>query len=400
MNGGPDTTIKTLHTKVVESALALGEALSGSAVRRMSIHDATGHVAWNNGDPLARDEQEFVLDALDAFALDPARLTLERDSVAANGLVAFAARDPRGALHGAVLLDVQLATLGGRRGERLMPTRGDRLLRQLALRLASGVPRGSAQPVTTFDGQTLTLYVQQLLKLGAAGRSRRYEVLLRSRNSASGELELPRGLLAEAEGPDSGGKLDRAVLTELCRWLVINRAQFDVEPAAFSINMSTGALLDETFPAFVSQTLREASLNPRLLGFEIRENQCRAHPSAAEAFVARCEAIGCHVVLDDFTFNSEVLGLLRARAVRMLKICPTLTLEGLRDKVSQAQVAAISHGSRVLGIHSAAKRIESPQARQWLAAVGIEFAQGYLFESPVPLSELSSSRLAVPKARR
>jgi EAL domain-containing protein (putative c-di-GMP-specific phosphodiesterase class I) len=68
--------------------------------------------------------------------------------------------------------------------------------------------------------------------------------------------------------------------------------------------------------------------------------------------------------------------------------------------VSQAQVAAISHGSRVLGIHSAAKRIESPQARQWLAAVGIEFAQGYLFESPVPLSELSSSRLAVPKARR
>jgi EAL domain-containing protein (putative c-di-GMP-specific phosphodiesterase class I) len=116
--------------------------------------------------------------------------------------------------------------------------------------------------------------------------------------------------------------------------------------------------------------------------------------------VARCEVIGCHVVLDDFTFNSEVLGLRRARAVRMLKICPTLTLEGLRDKVSQAQVAAISHGSRVLGIHSAAKRIESPQARQWLAAVGIEFAQGYLFESPVPLSELSSSRLAVPKARR
>ena len=88
------------------------------------------------------------------------------------------------------------------------------------------------------------------------------------------------------------------------------------------------------------------------------------------------------------------------RAVRMLKICPTLTLEGLRDKVSQAQVAAISQGSRVLGIHSAAKRIESPQARQWLAAVGIEFAQGYLFDSPVPLSELGATRLAVPQNRR
>lgn len=400
MKNGPDTTIKTLPTKLAESALGLGEALSGSVVHRMSIHDATGHEAWSNGEPLQIEDHDFVLDALDAFALDPARLTLERGGDGATGLVAFAARDPRGALHGALLLNVELATLGGRAGERLMPVRGERLLRQLALRLASGVPRTVAQPVTTFDGQTLTLYVQQLLRLGAAGRSRRYEVLLRSRNAASGELELPRGLLAEAEGPDSGGKLDRAVLTELCRWLVMNRAQFDVEPAAFSINLSTGALLDESFPAFVSQTLREASLNPRLLGFEVRENQCRAHPASAEAFVARCEAIGCHVVLDDFTFNSEVLGLLRARAVRMLKICPTLTLEGLRDKVSQAQVAAISHGSRVLGIHSAAKRIESPQARQWLAAVGIEFAQGYLFESPLPLSELSASRLASPKVRR
>jgi EAL domain-containing protein (putative c-di-GMP-specific phosphodiesterase class I) len=83
----------------------------------------------------------------------------------------------------------------------------------------------------------------------------------------------------------------------------------------------------------------------------------------------------------------------------MLKICPSLTLDGLNDRVSQAQVAAISHGSRVLGIQSAAKRIETPQARQWLAAAGIEFAQGYLFESPLPLAELAGARLAGPQAR-
>jgi EAL domain-containing protein (putative c-di-GMP-specific phosphodiesterase class I) len=116
-----------------------------------------------------------------------------------------------------------------------------------------------------------------------------------------------------------------------------------------------------------------------------------------QAFITRCEEIGCQVVLDDFTFHPDVLGLLRMRAVRMLKIDPMLTLEGLNDKISQAQVAAISQGSRVLGIHSAAKRIESPQARQWLTAAGIEFAQGYLFESPLPLADLSASRLAGPQ---
>src|SRR5690606_32691567 len=122
--------------------------------------------------------------------------------------------------------------------------------------------------------------------------------------------------------------------------------------------------------------------------------------ATVQRFLEECERIGCHVVLDDFTFHSDVLELLRAPAVRMLKICPSLTLDGLGDKVSQAQVAAISHGSRVLGIHSAAKRIESAQVRQWLAAAGVEFAQGYLFESPVPLAELGATRLAEPARRR
>jgi EAL domain-containing protein (putative c-di-GMP-specific phosphodiesterase class I) len=400
MSGGSDVTIKTMRTKIAESAFGLGEALSGCNVRRMSIHDATGHTVWNSGIALSHEEQEFVLDALDCFALEPARLTLERENAGPTGLVAFAARDPRGALHGTLLLDVELATLSGRPGERQMPIRGERLIRQLALRLGSSKPQISMPPGAGFGDGQLSLYVQQLQKLGAAGRTRRYEVLLRSNATSSGLPELPGGLIVAAEQPSSGGQLDRSVLVELCRWMIEHRAQYEVEPAAFSINLSTGGLLDDSFPSFVSRTLREARLNPRLIGFEIRENQCRAYPAAVQAFVARCEAIGCHVVLDDFTFHSDVLGLLRARAVRMLKICPTLTLEGLRDKVSQAQVAAISQGSRVLGIHSAAKRIESPQARQWLAAVGIEFAQGYLFDSPVPLSELGATRLAVPQNRR
>lgn len=401
MTGEPETTIKTLRTKVTESALALGEALSGCNVLRLSIHDATGATAWNSGAPLTSAEHDFLLDALDCFALEPARTALERAGPGGQGLVAFAARDPRGALHGALLLEAELVTINGRAGERQLPASAERLLRQLALRLA-----GSARPKIqnlgspAFAAEGLTLYVQQLLGLGATGRTRRFEVLLRTHDTPSGAPELPQDRIAAAEDPASGGQLDRAVLDELCRWMIHNRAQFEVEPAAFSINLSTGALLDESFPADVSRMLRETHLNPRLLGFEVRESQCRAYPAAVQRFFERCEEIGCHVVLDDFTFHSDVLELLRARAVRMVKICPSLTLDGLGDKISQAQVAAISHGSRVLGIRSAAKRIESAQVRQWLAAAGVEFAQGYLFESPVPLAELGAARMATPQLRR
>mgnify|MGYP000715175701 CR=1 FL=1 len=67
---------------------------------------------------------------------------------------------------------------------------------------------------------------------------------------------------------------------------------------------------------------------------------------------------------------------------------------------AQAQVAAISHGSRVLGMHCVAKRIDSPMARQWLSAVGVDFAQGFLLEGPLPITQLASLRLTEPVRRR
>src|SRR5690606_8507877 len=116
MNGTSDTTIRTLRTKVAESALALSEMLAACNVLRMSIHDATGATVWNSGDALSSAEHEFLLDALDSFSLEIARTTLERSCQDGLGMVAYAARDPRGALHGAVLLHAELVTLNGRSG--------------------------------------------------------------------------------------------------------------------------------------------------------------------------------------------------------------------------------------------------------------------------------------------
>jgi EAL domain-containing protein (putative c-di-GMP-specific phosphodiesterase class I) len=398
MHADEATTVKTLPTKVEEVALQIGAVLSGSDIFRTSIHDATGYQTWTSGGPLEEAEHSFVLDALDCFALEPARNCYERSSGPGRGLVGFAARDPRGALHGLLLLDLNLVTLGGHPGERTISQHLARLLKQLALRLA-GDQQAALAPVAELEGLSVTLYVQQLLKLRSTGRTRRYEVLLRTDGSDSPSREAPRDLLARAEQPGSGGKVDRVVLAELLQWLTSNRKQLDVDPAVFSMNLSTGALLDETFASFVERSLRQARINPRQLGFEIRETQCRLHAAEVQRFIQVCEKIGCYVVIDDFTFHSDVLPLLRQRAVRMLKIDAQLTVQALNDKVSQAQVAAISHASRVLGMHCVAKRIESPMARQWLAAIGVDFAQGYLMEGPLPITELASLRLTEPVAR-
>jgi EAL domain-containing protein (putative c-di-GMP-specific phosphodiesterase class I) len=398
MRPAEDTTIKSRQTKLEELALEIGNALSGCGIYRMSIHDATGRARWNSMGTADEAEAAFVLDALDCMALEPSRLSFERESGEGRGLVAFAARDPRGALQGTLVVDANLRSLGGRTDERLAVPHFARLLHRLALRLVGPQPRGSV-PAAELEGLQVTLYVQQLLKLRSTGRTRRYEVLLRADTAESAPQEAPRDLIDRAEDPASGGALDRVVLGELCQWLSANRKQLEVDPAAFTVNLSTGALLSDSFHDFAEKALRAAHINPRLLGFEIREQQARQHFDAVLRFVKFCERMGCHVAIDDFTFHSDVLPLLRQRAVRMLKIDASLTVAALKDKVAQAQVAAISHGARVLGMHCVAKRIESPVARQWLSAIGVDFAQGFLLEGPLPITELASLRLTEPVKR-
>jgi EAL domain-containing protein (putative c-di-GMP-specific phosphodiesterase class I) len=398
MRPAEDTTIKSRLTKIEELALEIGTALSGCGIYRMSIHDATGRAMWNSIGTVDEAESAFVLDALDCMALEPSRLSFERESAEGRGLVAFAARDPRGALQGTLVVDAHLRSLGGRTDERLAVPHFARLLHRLALRLVGPLPRGSV-PAAELEGLQVTLYVQQLLKLRSTGRTRRYEVLLRADTAESAPQEAPRDLIDRAEDPASGGALDRVVLGELCQWLSANRKQLEVDPAAFTVNLSTGALLSDSFHEFAEKALRAAHINPRLLGFEIREQQARQHFDAVLRFVKFCERMGCHIAIDDFTFHSDVLPLLRQRPVRMLKIDASLTVAALKDKVAQAQVAAISHGARVLGMHCVAKRIESPVARQWLSAIGVDFAQGFLLEGPLPITELASLRLTEPVKR-
>lgn len=399
MRSDDSTTIKSLPTKIEEMALEIAAELAATDVFRTSIHDATGELVWCSAESISHDDRSFVLDALDCFALEPSRPSFELSGSSERGLVAYAARDPRGALRGTLLLDVDRRTLAGRTGQRLTPAQLTRLLQQLALQLAGQQPKGMAAPVQ-LQGTPVTLYVQQLLSLRKSGRTRRYEVLLRADSVDSAPSEAPRDMLARAEDPSSGGELDRVVIRELFGWLAANRAQLEVDPAWFSVNLSTGALLDETFPAFVEQALREIRINPRQIGFEIREAQCRNHPEAVARFVAACDLAGCQVIIDDFTFHSEVLELLRQRPVRMLKIDASLTVKSLQDKIAQAQISAITHAARMLGMQSVAKRIESPMVRQWLTAIGVDFAQGYLLEGPLPITELASLRLTEPVARR
>jgi EAL domain-containing protein (putative c-di-GMP-specific phosphodiesterase class I) len=216
--------------------------------------------------------------------------------------------------------------------------------------------------------------VQPFSKLRPGGRLRRYEVL-------------PR--IPHRDANRAPAAMDGLALQRLLSWLGSNRSAWNLEPTSFSLNLSISTLEDERFPQQVAASLKANGIAPDNLGFEIAEPLCTQRRAQVERFISLCDKLGCFVVIDDFSFDSSVLPLLRSKALRLVKIDPKLTSAALRDKLSQAMVVAIVQAVKVLGIHCAAKRVESQASLQWLTAIGCDLAQGPALSQVLPIESLN-----------
>jgi EAL domain-containing protein (putative c-di-GMP-specific phosphodiesterase class I) len=224
------------------------------------------------------------------------------------------------------------------------------------------------------DGVNLILEVQPFSKLRSGGRTRRYEVLAR----ASQPNRTPGGF-------------DKIALQQLLAWMSAHRSAWSLEPTSFTLNLSIATLEDERFPQFVASNLKTHGIAPDNIGFEIAEPLCLQRRAQVERFITLCDKLGCFVVIDDFSLDSSIVSLLRSKALRLVKIDPKLTSVALKDKLAQAMVVAIAQAVKVLGIHCAAKRVESQPQLQWLNAIGCDFAQGSALAQVQPLETLGST---------
>jgi EAL domain-containing protein (putative c-di-GMP-specific phosphodiesterase class I) len=225
-------------------------------------------------------------------------------------------------------------------------------------------------PFESRTGKTSTLRLRELVRLRTGGRTRRYQVVP----------------VAEHQRGDA-----LATLNQLLAWLQQNSGVLRGDPLSFTIAVSAQALGDAGLPEALGRALAAADLDPGTIGFELRESACVSQRQMAEQFLAQCERSRCFAVIDDFTFDTTMLELLRSNAVRLLKVDARLVASALKDKLAQARVIAIAQAAKVLGMHCAAKYVDSPAGRRWISAVGFDFCQSSTTEPVARLAELLSS---------
>ncbi|NQD36105.1 EAL domain-containing protein [Permianibacter sp. IMCC34836] len=183
--------------------------------------------------------------------------------------------------------------------------------------------------------------------------------------------------------------LGRWILREACLASLrldreANSADVHGKDAFISVNVSTGQFHDPEFIPMLAATLQETGLNPHRLKLEITESVL-TNAEAAKKWIDDCKALGVRIALDDFGTGYSSLSYLHEFNIDTLKIDQSFVRRMLQDERSAHIVATIITLGKLLGMEIITEGVETEDHLQRLAALGCDYAQGYLIARPASI---------------
>lgn len=154
-----------------------------------------------------------------------------------------------------------------------------------------------------------------------------------------------------------------------------------------AVNVSVRDLGDPLFAVEVLGRLASARSKPEALVLEITESAVAEPDEYVLARVEQLAAAGLVIALDDFGAGRSTISRLATMPIRELKFDRSLTVKPAENSELFRIVAALGADR---GIRVVAEGIETEAQLSVLRALGIRWAQGFLFARPMPLEALGS----------
>ncbi|MFC3531313.1 EAL domain-containing protein [Vogesella facilis] len=231
------------------------------------------------------------------------------------------------------------------------------------------------------------LYAQQIAPLGDTLEAGAHIELLLRLHDEFGRLVPPISFIPAAERYGLMPLIDRWVVQNA--FTILAARQRCGKPEAITtcaINLSGTTIGDDAFLDFLRDQFRLHAVVPHTICFEITETSAIANLSDAIHFITELQKIGCRFSLDDFGSGMSSFSYLKHLPVDYLKIDGSFVKDMLDDPIDHAMVSAINHIGHVMGKRTIAEFVETPQIMQAVAALGIDYAQGYAIMRPQPFT--------------
>ncbi len=231
------------------------------------------------------------------------------------------------------------------------------------------------------------LDAQPILPLrGNYGRPR-FEVLIRMLGDR-GEIIPPGKFLSAAERYQLMPTVDRWVVHRACELLGEHSASVGEEIARFAINLSGQSLQDESFLEYVIGEIKNSSLPPGVLCFELTETATIGNLAKAQNFMRSLQDLGCQFALDDFGTGVSSLAYLKDLSVNYLKIDGSFVRDAVVNARSESMIKAIAQLAKVMCMETIAEYVETDVLRARMADLGVDYGQGFAMGKAQPLPEL------------
>ena len=231
------------------------------------------------------------------------------------------------------------------------------------------------------------LFAQPILPLAAEHGEPRFEILLRM-VGANSELIPPEKFLSAAERYQLLPAIDRWVIRKSLGVLSAHAAALRGRSMNFSINISGASIASDDFLEFLQGSIAESGLPPEILCFELTETSAVSNLARADKLMQRVRGFGCNFALDDFGTGLSSLVYLKSLPVSVLKIDGAFVRDAGTNQRTESMVRAIAQLARTMGMETVAEYVETDDLRTRMAALGVDYGQGFAIGRPVPIEQV------------
>lgn len=219
----------------------------------------------------------------------------------------------------------------------------------------------------------------------ATGAVTGFEALLRWTHPELGAVA-PPDIVRAAQALHISTALTGYVATRAAEFLR-TLPRLGLPQAAVAVNVSPREFSGDTLSRLLTGIAQEHEVSPGLMEIEITE-EATLDTQAAGAELARLEAAGFRLAVDDFGMGHSSLAYLVSLHIGRLKIDRSFVSGIATSRENQALISALIGIGRALSIDIVVEGVEKEEEAEILRMLGCRHAQGYLFARPMPAAEI------------
>ena len=244
--------------------------------------------------------------------------------------------------------------------------------------------------------QRLEVYAQPIVDPTAPPGMLAFEILTRLRDR-DGSLIRPPEFLPLAVQAQMTVALDRGVIQKVFGWLATNRDAL-ARTYKCSINLSGLTMSDGAIAGFIREQRALYAIPADKIVFEITESEAIRNPGAASRLVDELKAEGFGIALDDFGTGLATFEYLKRFPLDYLKIDGSFIRNLVTNPIDEEIVLSTVRVARRLNVKTIAEHVHSQDIYDLLRTLGVEYIQGELIGSPMPIEALFAREMTATES--